>query len=366
MARATAIDGGAVELAALPSLSAIQDRLCLGLLALMTVAAYARVWSFGFLYDDANWLPPIWPGVSWHGLALGPFFLASWLGGGLPWAFHALVLGLHLLNGWLLWLFAKNWLQGPSRLLTVGLFWLHPIQVETVAYLSGGVEALLATYLLCFFLGGLALRRPVRLSTVLIGLLSGLSLVLAVRLKLSAMPLLMIAPIALAMMHKRVNWRVLVGVVALVLLFASSTAWVIGLRAGGMLERLARVNDVALETWRYLALVVWPFGFSIEHSFAHDWAWLAGTEAGLLGVLAWLHRAVWAAPWYAWLWVVSLLLPRGLAMFQGSLLTEHHTYLPFLAIWLLIGSATQGCLSLRHRPACPPTAVCCVDGCCPS
>lgn len=295
------------------------------------LAAYARVWGVGWLYDDAGWLPS-----GPFTVATAPFAAAVWIGGGLPWGVHGLLVLLHLVNGLLLWTVTAAWFSPAARTLVLMLFWLHPLQVEGVAYASGGVEVLLTTYVL---IAWWASQRGSGWWVV-----SALSLCLGARLKFSAVPILLVVPVAIAV-ARRVPWDVLGGLLwlgGLVGAVIARPALMGYAHLGDASARLEGASTLALAGWRYLAFILVPSGFSIEH----DWAAVPVTvrlcalvAAFGVGVVAWGVRQSWPALGWAWLWIVGLLAPRALTLPAAPPLTEHHTYLPFLAIWLLVGAA---------------------------
>lgn len=303
-------------------------------LALLTVLAYSRIWWFGFVYDDLNWVhwAPTIPSPEWPYIAKYPFAFAAWLGGGLPWAFHGVVLALHLVNGLLLWLLARRWLSVSASLVAVTLFWLHPIQTEAVAYVSGGIEVLATTYVLLAILGGIGSGWASLTGGVL-------ALAIGVTLKLSMLPALVLIPAIWLIAKEQHSVIVWLAVCALLYLIGLPALlyWGIAHRAD-VWTRIHGLNLILLEASRYLALIVYPRWFSIEHTFNTGLAWLAGVGAfGLLAVSVALRR-IWLAPFLCLVWMAAWILPRGLVSVQAIQLTEHHCYLLFLPIWLLAGS----------------------------
>jgi len=65
-----------------------------------------------------------------------------------PLAFHLLNLLLHLLNGVLVFRLARPHLSENNALFVTAIFYLHPLQVESVAWISGGRDLLAAFFAL--------------------------------------------------------------------------------------------------------------------------------------------------------------------------------------------------------------------------
>ncbi len=73
----------------------------------------------------------------WRPLTAVALYIGHQIGGGEPWAFHAVSIGLHVLAIWALFLFARR-LSGSDfvAFFSALLFSLHPAQVEAVAWIS--------------------------------------------------------------------------------------------------------------------------------------------------------------------------------------------------------------------------------------
>lgn len=309
------------------TLSALHHRVCLSGLVALTLLAYARVWTLGWAYDDATWLPMT--SLPLAAIARWPYRLGAWVSDGLPWGTHAIILVLHLANGGLLWRLARRWLSQNAALLALAVFWLHPINSQAVAYASGGMEVLLTAYALIALVGLTSDAWIARAG-------GGVALGLALSLKVSALPLLIGVPVAAASM-RGLSWRV----GALTVSAGLAGMWMYRASLANYLTDVAQMTTQIAELCTALVgsigLVIMPLGLSL----VHDWyltplalqgvAVLAVVGAGLLS----LTCASWV-PFAAWAWIVGLVLPRALA-FDMPALTEHHLYAPLLALWLLCG-----------------------------
>lgn len=297
------------------------------ILAVLTVLAYARVWSVPFVYDDMNWLP-VWHVTQWGRL---PWIAMTCLGGGQTFGYHAGILGLHLFNGAILMTLLRRCLSPLSTIAGTGLFLLHPIQVESVAYMSGGMEVLLATYALLALWGASQGHwRGYGLSILML-----LALALT---KASALPLVVVLPFVMVLLAR--SWRlgvIIGGCAGVMALFDWPTV------AVSLSEMQAHLQTLTLAVWRYLFMVVYPGGFSIEHDWTQtpNWVAILGMVAMLLVGYFSFRQQAWSV-FVAWLIITALFVPRVFAKFPPPLM-EHHTYVPFLAIWTLIAAGVGHC-----------------------
>ncbi|HEX4085091.1 MAG TPA: hypothetical protein VHY22_09280, partial [Chthoniobacteraceae bacterium] len=136
-------------------------------LAAMVFLAYARVWHAGFIWDDDDHLThnpcivgPLGFGAIWtsakavyYPLVLTSFWVQHALWGLNPLPYHLVDVALHAACGILLWRVLRR-LQVPGAWLGAALWTLHPVQVESAAWITeqkntqSGVFYLLA--ILCF------------------------------------------------------------------------------------------------------------------------------------------------------------------------------------------------------------------------
>lgn len=276
--------------------------------------ATRSMWGIPFVYDDAWWLSQPWA------MTTAPFRLGLWLSDGLPWGPRAVLLALHVLNGALLWVVARRWMSQVGALLMLTLFWLHPLALQPVLYVTWGREIWVATWALLSVIG--------LLHGSMTGAVIGVcALIGAAAMKTSAVPLMAAIPML---------WAVRAGygrLMAVVIALSALATWPTHLSVG--------VVDWAVSLVGTLRLALWPDGLSI----LHDWR-AASPAVGMAalivvlsaGVVAWRSSA-WAIG--IWAWMVALTLPRAFLR-DAPLFTEAHTYVPFLALWMGSGAALDG------------------------
>jgi len=155
-------------------------------LLLAVLVAYFRVLGAGFVYDDTR-LVEVNPNVSSLGAALRAFFeplwafedptgnfqnafwrpltvmtlaLGRWISGFEAWGLHALSLVLHGLTTLVAWRFASRLLSNRTLGFAVALvFALHPVHVESVAWIAAINDPLYALFALLALDSHLAWRK---------------------------------------------------------------------------------------------------------------------------------------------------------------------------------------------------------------
>lgn len=149
----------------------------LGLIVLLTLAAYRPALSGDFIWDDDDyvWANPtlrnleglsqIWsnPRASpqYYPLVFTSFWVEYQIWALQPIGYHLVNVFLHALNAVLLWLVLCR-LSIPGALLAAGIFALHPVHVESVAWITERKNVLSGTFYLA---AALAYLRFDRLST---------------------------------------------------------------------------------------------------------------------------------------------------------------------------------------------------------
>jgi hypothetical protein len=297
--------------------------LFLGLLA-VTSAAYLPAFSAGFVWDDDRYplrvsrlntvagLAKIWtePRTTpqYYPLVYTTFWLESQLWGTQPRGFHAVNIALHALNAFLVGVVLFR-LGLPWPWLAAALFALHPVHVESVAWVTerknllSGAFALAATALYVPWAGlgptpeeanGRARRY-------------GLILLLFVAALLSKSVTAML-PACLAILcwwkFGRLRARDLRALFPLFVVGAASglfTAWLERSQVGALgiewdLSPAQRVLIAGRALWFYLASLAWPSGICFQYprwsvDAAAGWQWLFPGAALAVGAGLWARRA---------------------------------------------------------------------------
>jgi Flp pilus assembly protein TadD len=349
---------------------------CLALTAL-TAAAYHRFPALGFVYDDRAYLlesAPMLAGLSADTLrwAAGSFHHSNWqplavvstlldvrLFGLAPAAHHGVNLLLHAGNVVLLFLLLGRMTGGLWRpALVAALFALHPLNVETVAWVTE------RSNLLCLFFGLLTLLayrrhaaapRRARLALV-VGLYA---------LALLAKPMLVTLPLLLLLLDfwplGRMGsppqivpslWRLLPEKIPFLLLAAADAAATYAAQlADAAVQPLrtfppgSRLANAVTAAAGYLDKALFPVDLAVF--YPHRGAGIpAGETLAALGLLAalsavalvgWRRRPYLAA---GWLWYLAALLPViGVIQVGRQAMADRYAYVSLLGIFVAVAWA---------------------------
>lgn len=337
-------------------------------LVAMTSLTFMGVLACGFVsYDDPSFVTQnvmvnqgLRPAAAWwaftaaHGAnwnpvtALSHMLACSWFDLD-PAAHHAVNLLLHVVNVALLFLVWRR-ISGelwPSAAVAA-LFALHPLHVESVAWVSQRKDLLSTLFwFLAIWAHAEYARAPSRLRYAAVSL----SCVLALASKAMAVTL----PLTLLLIDywplrrwPEISWpRLLREKVPLfVLCAADAVITVLVLRAEGALDAnaalpvLLRLSNAVVSCVRYLEKTIWPATLSPFYPYPASWPVLAvcGSLALLLLVswLAWRTRQ--RAPWVAfgWLWFLLTLLPViGISPLGAHSMADRYTYVSLIGIFTL-------------------------------
>lgn len=358
------------------------------LLAALTLAAFAPTRLNGFVsYDDRDYVaenPHVQGGLNWAGAvwAFGTGYAGNWhpltwlshmmdvqLFGLRAAGHHGTSLLLHAANVILLFLLLRR-LTGMfwRSLCVAALFALHPLRVESVAWVAERKDVLSGFFFLltlCAYARYAQVQSPVasngatqheaRNTRLIFYLLSLLFFALG----LMSKPMLVTLPFVLLLLDYWPLRRLSVPLsqhsatspLRLVLekfpFFALATAscvvtFVIQRGAGAVssIEAMPlelRLSNAAISCVRYASKMVWPAGLAAFYPMPAGWpaAWVAGALLVLAGVSALAVCSARKAPWFlfGWCWYLGTLVPViGIVQVGQQALADRYSYIPLIGL----------------------------------
>jgi tetratricopeptide (TPR) repeat protein len=346
-------------------------------LFLITAAAYSPAWHGGVLWDDeahltaralqnVDGLGRIWFDVGatqqYYPVVHSAFWIMNALWGSSMLGYHLVTIGLHALAAWLVGLVLQR-LRIPGAWLTAVIFALHPVHVESVAWITELKNTLSAVWYLLAALAYLRfdVNRQARWYAIAIGLFA---------LALLGKSVTATLPVALLIVfwwqRGRIDWRrdvrPLVPFVLLGLAAGLMTAWVertfIGATGSdfqlSLVERCLLAGRAILF---YLSKLVWPVNLIFIYprwtiSQAALGQYLFPVAVLAMTVLLWRYRTRSRAPLAAWLFFIATLGPAlgfvNVYPFRYSYVADHFQYLASLGIITLAAAAIANALERRR------------------
>ncbi|MGC8883112.1 MAG: tetratricopeptide repeat protein [Bryobacteraceae bacterium] len=329
--------------------------ICLGCLI-----AYLPAVRGPFLFDDRSLMPFFESPPSLRNLlerlarlVTNLSLLAeSRLAGTNPAAFHLTNIAIHLLNGFLVWRILEELLarhgersagDRMAALAGAGLYLLHPLQTEAVAYISSRSEVLCAMFAyLAFrvFLGSspdqpMTWRRAIA-ATVLIGLsalskepgvaMAGVFVVhdLTFTEKPRLRPLLQ-------------RWRLYAPLLAAAVILGTRLFLTLSREGTAGVSARHKPLDYLLTQfeviWRYFRLVILPFGQNLDHAYpvvqwpGTLWTWTGLLALGMLAAAFWRLRPRYPIAFFGFAFLLILLAPTSSIVPIDDAMAERRLYL---------------------------------------
>jgi len=314
------------------------------LLLAAALAAFGGSLGSGFHFDDyAIFSGPPFPGWGQtRPLTFFTFWLNRQLAGENPVGFHALNLALHIAAVILLYECLRRLMEPRAALIASAIFAVHPIQAEAVDYVWGRSIVLAAALCFASLLAWITGRRWIAVFWFAAALMA--------KEEVAAFPLVL----WMFEKHRRPAPQVLV---MLLLSFAAGLHVIYaaaitpgsqaGLHSGTTPWRYFLAQGTVI--WRYLRLLVIPYGFTVDPEIAVPPAWLGITA--WLGLAAFFVFAWRRAPWIAAGFL--LLIPSSTIFPAADLAADRRIYLPLAAF-----AAAAGLALARLRPkAIAPAAI---------
>ena len=333
----------------------------IGLILFATFAAYAPALRAGFIWNDDDYVTSAalqsWAGLGKIWLKLGAteqyypilhsaFWVEHWLWGDAPLGYHLLNLALHAVSAALLLTLLRR-LAVPGALLAALVFALHPVCVESVAWVSEQKNTLSTAFYLA---GALAYFGFTEQRTAGRYILATLLFLLALLSKSVTASL----PAALLVVqwwrHGTLSWRRDLSPLLPWLVFGAASGlfsgWVewhyIGAEGSAFtLTGVERLLVASRAVWFYFGKLIWPADliffyprWSISAASPEAYAYLVAALAVLAGLILLARRQ--RAPLAGTLFFVGTLFPTlgffNVYAFIFSYVADHWQYLASLGL----------------------------------
>jgi tetratricopeptide (TPR) repeat protein len=341
-------------------------------LVLVTLAVYCPVTRFQFVnFDDPAFIsfnPHVQAGLTaedfkwawrsqvtgnWHPVTMLSLMLDCQLFGVNPWWPHVVNVLLHAANAAMLFVLLRRMTGALWRsAIVAGLFALHPLHVESVAWVAERKDVLSTLF---WFLALLAYGRyaqKLKSRDPCLGSY-GLSLLFCA-LGMMSKPMLLTFPFTLLLLDywplkRNASWRL---VWEKIPFFAMSAALCVVTfwaqkQGGGMinLRHLSfgeRLSNALVSYVRYIGMMFWPrhlAGFYLIRS--QPWPWWAPALAVLflagLSVLVLGQRRIRPYLPAGWFWYLGTLVPViGLTQTGMQAMADRFTYVPMIGLFVIV------------------------------
>jgi tetratricopeptide (TPR) repeat protein len=347
-------------------------------LIILVVVVYGSSLGNDFQYSfDDNWYilyNNAVRGVSWHNLraAFSEFYVSHYLPlvivsymldytlwGLTPSGYHVTNLAIHAANGLLIYRLFRHWYGDRLFALTgAALFLIHPVQVETVVWISQRKSLLSMFFFLLAWEGyrrysdaGSGRTRISYAASVAAYAFSLLSKVMTV-----VFPLILVAYDHCFYPQKRRPWQIdkipfflFAAVIVGINIYAENTQNGVGVYQGG--SPWATFLTMLTVFCRYLTMLVWPAGLSVIYAPAIHRTVDVGVLAAalvligmaLLTVLMY-RRDRRLGFWVFFFWIGLLPVANIIPMLY--LMQDHYLYMPMMGVAALTGSSA---VWLRER-----------------
>jgi tetratricopeptide (TPR) repeat protein len=346
----------------------------------VTLFVYAPVRRYGFvLYDDLQYVTenaniqgaPLWQGIRWafttnKGIPLTwvSFIIDLHLFGSGPGPLHVVNVIFHVINSLLLFGVLRRMTdQWKPSALVAALFAVHPLHVESVAWIAERKDVLSGFFLFLTIWAYISYTRMQRLHRYLL-------MTLFFALGLMAKPIAVPLPFVLILLdiwplHRlrlergqgRQWLRLVYEKLPLVGITIIASVVTISMSSGGggvesfdAVPLSLRLANAAVSCAAYMRDMVWPANLAAFYPYGLLPAWeVAGSALGLLAVSLF---AVWNArrhPYLlvGWLWYLAMLAPViGLIQSGGQSRADRFTYVPLVGLFI---AAAWGIPELTRR-----------------
>jgi protein O-mannosyl-transferase len=315
--------------------------------------------SKGLSWQGTQWALTTGHAANWHPLTWLSHMLDVQLFGVSPGPIHFTNVLFHTANCLLLfWILFRMTSAICLSAFVAGLFAVHPLHVESVAWVAERKDVLSTCLLLLTIWAYITyVRRPVPKLYLLIHVLFALALM--------AKPMVITLPILLLVLDvwplgraplktgQWMVWRRLLRekLPLTIMAIATSAATLLVQRHGGTMAGLevfplgTRVANACVSYVVYLGKMLWPRDLSAFYPLLPLPAWaFAGSVLGLIGISFLAVRNAARHPYFlvGWSWYLITLLPViGLIQVGDQARADRYTYLPLIGIFVVIAWSAQ-------------------------
>lgn len=303
-------------------------------------------------------------------LSLLSFSIDRALWGTNPAGYHLTNVLLHAANAFLFYFLSRELLsfggQGKEErwpAAAAALFFaLHPLRVQSVAWVSERRDVLCGFFFLLSLWFWLRSFRPGRLRGLPGKSWSLVCFLLSLLAKAAAIPMVFVLllldvwPLERSLKSRGV-WTEKLPFAALAALFAALAVAAQGsgggLVAAAKVEPLQRLNQIGIGLVFYLGKLLWPSNLAL-----YEWHWgpvrsavlIGGAATLLLFLLAWRSRSLRTPLLAAWIYQAVMLAPvLGIVTIGHELVADRYSYLSGLG-WALLFGAGVRLMGRRSRP----------------
>jgi len=364
-------------------------------LGLATLAVYAQVYRYGFIeYDDsiyvyenpvvkkgltprgAAWAFTTFSSANWHPLTWLSLMLDCQLFGLNAGAHHLVNVGLHLASTLALFIALVRMTRRPWRsALVAGIFAVHPLHVESVAWIAERKDVLstfFGTLTLLFY--ARYAQAPTVWRYALVVLALGLGLMAKSMLVTIPFVLLLLDIWPLRRLRWPPSWKTLKPlltekVILFAMVAAVSVLTFVAQHRGGAVSGLTRLPfsdrlaTAVIAYVSYIGKTFWPVKLAVLYPYRpraalNVFAALAVLLIATIGAFAWAKKRPYCLA--GWLWYLGMLVPViGLVQVGAQSMADRYTYLPLVGLSLAFVWFAADLLESRSFLKRPAAVVAC-------
>ncbi len=310
------------------------------------VSANAQV-QRGITIDNIRWAFTTGAAANWHPVTWLSHMLDWQLFGNRAGLHHLMNIVLHAANAVLVFLALRRMTGAIWRsAIVAGLFALHPLHVQSVAWVAERKDVLSAFFMLLTLLA--YERYASKSNWRWYGTLTALfALALLAKPMVFTLPLILLLLDLWPLKRRDVTRAILEKLPLMAMAIASAVVTLIVQRFAGAVASVdavpigLRISNAIVSYARYLIKMAWPVDLAVFYPMPKGWPVWEVTLAALLlaATTALVLQARRRMPWLAvgWLWYVIMLVPViGILQVGEQAMADRYTYLPLLGIFIMI------------------------------